>query len=512
MTITAQLDLASRAHDTASATARATMERELRDRQGRWARTLGGESGFHGRAATAGSGIQERVQAYVAGLAGKIHPRELDSYSVGTYKRGTLNPAYHYTPEQAAAIRDYTDHSAELNADQRGESPVYRQFQASRLAAEADQISSAMHPLPDDMILLRELSGAHRMDGMKPGDVIADDGFASTTLTAGSGRYAAGRSGTTVMHIMAPAGTPSVWTSPAGGAYPEDEMILDRGTPMVMMRPPALQPGRSDVTDVYVLALPKQVAPHPATGTGAAATALAMANPYAAASTLADRMDDLRARVTGHVDLPDIGWPLASIEAANPQTPPPQAQPSQAPPPPTPPLKAAAEAELVATTAGLLVTALGAGAVVAALVARFRIQGDLRAGLYGSATIATEHPPPVTGIIGHASAQTSRQNLLRRAQFVVSAGRRLAGDIRQARAQGKPVGAALLDGLARERRYYSVSSGRDVEPGRGGGKDGHGGGWSTGTFCSGTPCLTAGPARSAGRWTASCSGPAGCRP
>jgi len=124
--------------------------------------------------------------------------------------------------------------------------------------------------------------------------------------------------------------------------------------------------------------------------------------------------------------------------------------------PPSPPLKAAAEAELVATTAGLLVTALGAGAVVAALAARFRIQGDLRAGLYGSATIATEHPPPVTGVIGHASAQTSRQNLLRRAQFVVSAGKRLAGDIRQARAQGKPVGAALLDGLARERRYYGL--------------------------------------------------------
>jgi F like protein len=141
-----------------------------------------------------------------------------------------------------------------------------------------------------------------------------------------------------------------------------------------------------------------------------------------------------------------------------PAPPPPPQQPyapSQAPPPPSP-LKAAAEAEMVTTTAGLLVTALGAGAVVAALVAKFRIQGDLRAGLYGSATIACSSPPPVTGIIGHASAQTSRQNLLRRAQFVVSAGKRLAGDIRQARAQGKPVRTALADGLARERRYYSL--------------------------------------------------------
>ena len=326
LTISAQLDLSSKAHDTASATARATMERELRDRLGRWARAPGGASGFHGRTAAAGSGIQERVQAYVAGLAGKVHPRELDNYNVGTYKRETLNPAYHYTSEQALAIRNYTDHSSELNADQRGESPVYRQFQASKLAAEADQISSAMHPLPDDMILLRELTGAHRMDGMKPGDVIADDGFASTTLTAGSGRYAAGRSDTTVMHIMTPAGTPSVWTSPAGGTYPEDEVILDRGTPMVMMRPPAPQPGRSDVTDVYLLALPKQVAPVPAV---AALATEAAAGPYARTSTLADRMDDLRVRVLDHADLPDIGWPPAVIEAANPQPPP---QPQQVPP------------------------------------------------------------------------------------------------------------------------------------------------------------------------------------
>jgi hypothetical protein len=158
---------------------------EPRNRHGEWTRAPGGEAGFHGREATAGSGIQERVQAHIATLAGKVRPHELDNYSVGPYKREQLDPAYHYTPEQASAIRNYTDHSFELNQDQRGEPPASRQFDAGKLAGEADQISSAMHPLPDDLILLRELSGAHRMDGQKQGDVIADDGFASTTLTSG---------------------------------------------------------------------------------------------------------------------------------------------------------------------------------------------------------------------------------------------------------------------------------------------------------------------------------------
>ena len=80
----------------------------------------------------------------------------------------------------------------------------------------------------------------------------------------------------------------------------------------------------------------------------------------------------------------------------------------------------------------------------------------LWSGLEGSLGVAMASPPPVTGVVGAASAQTSRQNLARRAQFVLSAGRRLAGDVRQARAQGTPVSAALLDGLTRERRYYNL--------------------------------------------------------
>jgi len=122
---------------------------------------------------------------------------------------------------------------------------------------------------------------------------------------------------------------------------------------------------------------------------------------------------------------------------------------------PPQPLTPAVEAALVTAIAGLLLTAVSAAAVLEALKLRFTLSQDMWSALSGSAGIAMENPPPVTGVIGAASAHTSRQNLARRAQFVLSAGKRLAGDIRQARAEGKPVTRALLDGLARERRYYA---------------------------------------------------------
>ena len=134
--------------------------------------------------------------------------------------------------------------------------------------------------------------------------------------------------------------------------------------------------------------------------------------------------------------------------------PPQQVPPGQQPYPPQP-LTPAVEAALVTAIAGLLVTAVSVAAVLEALKLRFTLSRALWSGLEGSLGVAMSSPPPVTGVVGTASAQTSRQNLARRAQFVLAAGRRLAGDVAQARAQGKPAGAALLDGLTRERRYYS---------------------------------------------------------
>ncbi len=137
-----------------------------------------------------------------------------------------------------------------------------------------------------------------------------------------------------------------------------------------------------------------------------------------------------------------------------PQAPPQQYPPGQ-PPPPQQQGDAAQDAALALAIAELLLIAASAAVMIAALKLRFTLTAELWQGLEGSAGIAMATPPPVTGVVGAASAQTSRQNLTRRAQFVLSAGKRLAGDIREARAQGKPMGRALLDGLARERRYYS---------------------------------------------------------
>jgi len=133
---------------------------------------------------------------------------------------------------------------------------------------------------------------------------------------------------------------------------------------------------------------------------------------------------------------------------------PPQQQvpPGQQPPPPD----TAQDAALATAIAELLLVAASAAVLIAALKLRFTLTSELWQGIEGAATVAMQSPPPVTGVVGAASAQTSRQNLLRRAQFVLSAGKRLAGDIKQARAQGEPVGRALLDGLARERKYYNL--------------------------------------------------------
>ena len=140
-------------------------------------------------------------------------------------------------------------------------------------------------------------------------------------------------------------------------------------------------------------------------------------------------------------------------------TPAPQQQspPVQPPPPgqPPPPPSAALDIALTVAISELLLTAASAAALVAALKLRFEMTAELWQGIESAAGVAMQSPPATTGVIGAASAQTSRQNLARRAQYVLSAGRRLAGDIRQARAQGKPVRQALADGLARERRYYS---------------------------------------------------------
>jgi hypothetical protein len=187
------------------------------------------------------------AEKYIASMQGKVKPRELNNYDVGRYERETLNPAFHYMPEQEKAIRHYTENGyQEINDSARS---------GGSLSAEARALSSAMQPLPEDLVLLREVGGAQALGHVSPGDVIHDQGFSSTTLI-GRGRFAVGKSDTTVMHILTPKGTPVVWAD-AASDYPEDEMVLDRGQPMIVMKKQQ-RAGRSDVTDVYLLVLPKE--------------------------------------------------------------------------------------------------------------------------------------------------------------------------------------------------------------------------------------------------------------
>lgn len=130
-------------------------------------------------------------------------------------------------------------------------------------------------------------------------------------------------------------------------------------------------------------------------------------------------------------------------------TTPQQTQPAQQPQPAT-------DAALVTAAAELMLTMASAALVIAALRLRFTLSAVLWDGLESSLSIAMAQPPPVTGVVGAASAQVRRQNTLRRAQFAVSAGRRLASDMTAARSHGDSPVRALAAGLARERRYYSA--------------------------------------------------------
>lgn len=149
---------------------------EKRDWRGRWAK---GSSELGGKAA-----------AYLASVSGgKLNLRELNEYDTPAYKREHLDPLRAgLSLQQDMAIDDYQENSFQINETARrhleGELPQY--------ARQGDQISSAARPLPESLVVLRSVSDS-MLAGFEAGDVIADDGFSSTTLRAGPVRRRAGR-------------------------------------------------------------------------------------------------------------------------------------------------------------------------------------------------------------------------------------------------------------------------------------------------------------------------------
>jgi ADP-ribosyltransferase exoenzyme len=263
---------------------------------------------------------------------------------------------------------------------------------------EVRRLDAAMRPAPDDMILARHVDISPEQAWSMAGKKISDKAYASAVLGS---PYAGGLGGLT-LHIAVPKGTPVINAAALSSNPHEREVILGRGTSMAVAR---VVPNGRYGYDAYAVVIPPASPP-----------AVGLASP------------------------------------SPPQQPVPAGQ--QVPPPQQP--DAGQDIALTVAISELLLTAASVAVMMAALKLRFKLSAELWQGIAGAAGVAMTQPPPTTGVVGAASAQTSRQNLIRRAQFVLSAGKRLAQDIRQARAQGKPVTQAVQDGLARERRYYQA--------------------------------------------------------
>lgn len=127
--------------------------------------------------------------------------------------------------------------------------------------------------------------------------------------------------------------------------------------------------------------------------------------------------------------------------------------------PPLPQGNAATDAAIALAIAQILITAISAEAAYQALLIHFRmlhirIGDDKLQGYRGALQAIMDHPPDRIEGHGPASTAIARLNLMRRAQFVVHAAQRIADELRRARSENRPLGTALRDAVAKERRYY----------------------------------------------------------
>ena len=125
-------------------------------------------------------------------------------------------------------------------------------------------------------------------------------------------------------------------------------------------------------------------------------------------------------------------------------------QPAQQPP------QQPSDDDLAAAAAAALATAISADAAAAALSVLYARAGIVGPALQGALQIVMSMPPEATGIAGPATAQVAYLNQVRRGQMVLSIGRRLTGDMRDARSNGESTLRALLGGVDRERRYFGM--------------------------------------------------------
>jgi hypothetical protein len=115
---------------------------------------------------------------------------------------------------------------------------------------------------------------------------------------------------------------------------------------------------------------------------------------------------------------------------------------------------AAADTALTAALATALVSAASPAAAMTMLLPSFRTSRLQPESMLAVLQVVMSFPPERTGVGGFASLATSRQNALRRAQFAITAGRRVTHDLAEARSQGRPLRDQLAESVARERRYF----------------------------------------------------------
>jgi SPP1 gp7 family putative phage head morphogenesis protein len=128
----------------------------------------------------------------------------------------------------------------------------------------------------------------------------------------------------------------------------------------------------------------------------------------------------------------------------------PQASPPGQPPPPPP------DAHLIALIVAALAAYGTAKALTGALKAPFKAAGISAAILSAVAALFASGPGEAVKGTGPAQRFTTRQNLLRRAQFFLAAARRVQQAVKAARSKDEPAMTAIRDALATEKRYLGL--------------------------------------------------------
>jgi len=138
------------------------------------------------------------------------------------------------------------------------------------------------------------------------------------------------------------------------------------------------------------------------------------------------------------------------------QQPPPGQQPPPQPPPATPPPAALAPATLIAAILAALSVAVTAAGLAVALAKIMKAAGIGYLALRAVCILMMSWPQDRLEGTGPAQRAIIRVNTLRRAQFMWAACKRVQAAVVAARSQNAPLGQAVRDALATEKRFMAM--------------------------------------------------------